>query len=1027
MFSHVTNDGKGVGEDFTRDGTRNLKGKPVLRSNTGKWKACYFMLLLVNQSFKMDTSWMSLPRATTEYVKGLDKFLDFIFSIEGKNGQISCPCIDCGNQIWVDQEEARTHLQCVGFIKGYRFTPLNSKPCDTPMMDAEDDMQGLVHDAFHGYGENRYDNEIGTQNENQSMHTNTKKFYKVLEDAKKELYPGCKNFSVLSFIVRLFHSKCIGKCNDKGFSMILDTLREAFPDASIPKSLYDLRKIIRELGLSYDKIDACPNDCMLYWKENSKKTECDICHASRYKASENGSNHESTTPDTNKKIKNNGAKVLRHFPLIPRLQRLFMSSKTATSMRWHEESRTKDGYLRHPADSPAWKTFDFNYPDFANESRNVRLGLASDGFNPFGTMSVSHSTWPVVLMPYNLPPWMCMKQPYFMLSLLIPGPSAPGNNIDVYMEPLVAELQELWDINGVETYDASTKTSFKMRASLLWTISDFPAYANLSGWSTKGNHAFRKDKKSFDGTEEKDRQPRALTGPEVLEELNGFENKFGKLVNTNPNLPFNWKKRSIFFELPYWKDNLLRHNLDVMHIEKNVCDSVVGTLMNLDKKTKDHVKARLDLQEMGIRSELHPKVQNNNKLYLPPACFSMDKKEKDIFCRVLKKVKVPDGYAANISRCVDLKPPKLSGLKSHDSHILMQQLLPIALRNVLPKHVRYPVMKLCRYYKQLCSKVLNPNDLVRMENEIGKILCDLERIFPPSFFDVMVHLSVHLASEAKLGGTVHYRWMYPIERYLATLKSYVRNRSKPEGSIAEGYLAEECLSFCSLYLSSDVETIHNKTSRNYDDGGYDDILPIFSMSGRPIGATMVEILDLDILAKAHSYVLFNCSEIDEFRTEHLKIVRHENRKLREREIQRLHCETFESWFQDNVAKLHTRGDPRITEDLRNLASGPAEFVKKYKGFIINGFRFHTKSLEENRKTQNSGVMLDAMTNSFSSARDNNPIVGDVTYFGVLNDIIELEYAVDRKVVLFHCDWISNGSRKKQDENGFTLLNFEVAE
>ncbi|KAJ0765873.1 putative Transposase-associated domain-containing protein [Helianthus annuus] len=273
----------------------------------------------------MDTSWMSLPRATTtEYENGLDKFLDFIFSTEGKNGQISCPCIDCSNQIWVDREEARTHLQCVGFIKGYRIPPFISESCETPMLDAEDDMQGLVHDAFNGFGENIHENEIGTQNESQSMpNTNAKKFYKALEDAKKELYPGCK----------LFHSKCIGKCNDEGFSMMLDTLREAFPYASIPKSLYDLRKIIRELGLSYDKIDACPNDCMLYWKENSKKTECDICHTSRYKANEIDPDDELTIPDTDKKIKKIGAKVLRHFPLIPRLQRLFMSSKTAASMR----------------------------------------------------------------------------------------------------------------------------------------------------------------------------------------------------------------------------------------------------------------------------------------------------------------------------------------------------------------------------------------------------------------------------------------------------------------------------------------------------------------------------------------------------------------------------------------------------------------------------------------------------------------------------------------------------------------------
>lgn len=107
-----------------------------------------------------------------------------------------------------------------------------------------------------------------------------------------------------------------------------------------------------------------------------------------------------------------------------------------------------------------------------------------------------------------------------------------------------------------------------------------------------------------------------------------------------------------------------------------------------------------------------------------------------------------------------------------------------------------------------------------------------------------------------------------------------------------------------------------------------------------------------------------------------------------------------------------------------MASGPTEIVKQYKGFIINGFRFHTKHLEHKRKTQNSGVMLEAMTNSFSSARDSNHVIGDVTYYGVLNDIIELEYSFDKKVVLFDCDWISNGRRKRIDENGFTLLNFK---
>lgn len=92
----------------------------------------------------------------------------------------------------------------------------------------------------------------------------------------------------------------------------------------------------------------------------------------------------------------------------------------------------------------------------------------------------------------------------------------------------------------------------------------------------------------------------------------------------------------------------------------------------------------------------------------------------------------------------------------------------------------------------------------------------------------------------------------------------MRNRSKPEGSIAEGYLVEECMSFCSLYLSPDVETRHNRASRNYDDGGCVDILPIFSMPGRPVGAAVIKALDLETLTKAHTYVLFNCNKIEEF-------------------------------------------------------------------------------------------------------------------------------------------------------------------
>ena len=190
--------------------------------------------------------------------------------------------------------------------------------------------------------------------------------------------------------------------------------------------------------------------------------------------------------------------------------------------------------MSHPVDSLSWKRFDSLNPTFASEHRNVRLRLASDGFNPCSNKSIAHSTWPIVLIPYNLPQWICMKQPFFMFLLLIPSPTAPRNEIDMYLQPLIDELQELWEYE-VATYDVVSKQNFRMHATILWTISDFLAHASLSRWSTKGqfsclscnketcsywlqhkrkfcyisyrqflrtNHIFRCDKRSFNGEEE---------------------------------------------------------------------------------------------------------------------------------------------------------------------------------------------------------------------------------------------------------------------------------------------------------------------------------------------------------------------------------------------------------------------------------------------------------------------------------------------------------------------------------------------
>ncbi|KAF7139861.1 hypothetical protein RHSIM_Rhsim06G0085100 [Rhododendron simsii] len=1010
----------------------------------------------------MDKSWMYQSRLTSEYLNGVEGFLNFAFQNASIDGKIVCPCVKCGNGRWVMRSEAVDHLVCDGFIKGYTkwiahgeaLSSTTTAPIAANSGNAlgtNNSMREMLHDTF---GISNRDVGMDDMPSNVELsNADAKKFFKLVSDAQKPLYPGCKEFSKLSLLVELFHNKCLGKWTNDSFTRLLRTFNRALPEGEkLPNSYYEAKKVLGELGLSYKKIHACPNDCMLYWKEHIDDTECHVCHEQRYKTVDN---HEGAEGTSAKKCKKVPRKVLRHFPLIPRLQRLFMSSKIASFMKWHDEGRTKDGCMRHPADSPAWQTFDFKHKEFAKDSRNVRLGLASDGFNPFGMMSNVHSTWPVILMPYNLPPWMCMKQPYFIMSLLIPGRSAPGNNIDVYLQPLIEELKELWGV-GVDTLDASTNQNFKMHAALMWTINDFPAYANLSGWSTKGrlacpschkdtcsswlkysgkhiymdhrrfledSHKFRRDKRSFNGKEERRKAPCRLTGSMIQDQLKGVQFKFGKLVKDNPKLPFNWKKPSIFFELPYWKDNLLRHNLDVMHIEKNVCDSVLATLLNLIGKSKDHWKARQDLKDMGFRSELHPIEDESGRTYLPAACFSMTKKEKDIFYKVLQNVKVPDGYASNISRSFQNKEHKVSGMKSHDNHILMQQLLPLALRRVLPKQVRSPLIKLCNFFRELCSKVLHARDLIRLEKQIAITLCELERIFPPSFFDIMMHLPIHLATEAKLAGPVHYRWMYPIERYLATLKSYVRNKNRPEGSIAEGYLAEECLTFCSRYLE-DVETRFNRVGRNDDEGSTVAArLPIFATQGRPFGKVVTETLDQETLVKAHQYVLFNCDAVDKFSNQHQTMTRDQNPRLHLWEIQRMHNEKFASWFGNHVQDLQLAEDEQLSEELRALARGPDDVGKRYTGYLINGFRFHTREVERRRKFQNSGVVVTATTTSFSSASDNNPVAGDIAYYGVLTDVIELSYFGGRKVVLFKCDWMSEGKNRRPDEHGFTLVNF----
>ncbi|XP_057723958.1 uncharacterized protein LOC130939908 [Arachis stenosperma] len=573
-----------------------------------------------------------------------------------------------------------------------------------------DDIDGLLRDAFG--------NMTNLEEENNGLNEDAKRFYKLVDEAGLELYPNCTiGFSRLSFIIRLYHLKCLHGWSNTSFTSLLELLKEAITDLNIPTSSNKAKNMVKDLGLDYENIDACPNDYMLYWNEYINDSVFHICRESRYNQTPTMEGNEDDFALPNK-VHKVAVKTLRYFSLIPRLKRLFMCPNTAEALRWHDKQRLKDGCIRHLADGQAWKNLDTRYLNFSKELHNLSLGFASDGFNPFRTMNVSYSTWPVVLMVYNFPSWMSMKSEYCMLSLLIPGPCSLGNNTDIFLQPLMEELKELW-VSGIDTYDSFKGETFQMHDALLWTINDFPAYAMLSGWSTKGklacpccnhdtsfcylkhsqkavymdhrrflpvDHAWRSNKRSFNGKTEFRDPPRMLTGEEVLDMLKSIDNALGKT--------------------------------------QSKIDSIIGTLLDIPGKTKDHAKARYDLKEMGIRKNLHPiNTKDGKRIKLARACFSMTKGEKSIFCGVLKKTKLLDGSASNISRCVQQEERKLYGYKTHDAHFMLHYLLQIPIKSILPDHVAVPLVRLCSFFRRLCQKEISLEEINGLESEIVETLC----------------------------------------------------------------------------------------------------------------------------------------------------------------------------------------------------------------------------------------------------------------------------------------------------------------
>ncbi|KAI5316717.1 hypothetical protein L3X38_036424 [Prunus dulcis] len=865
----------------------------------------------------MDKSWMHSDRRSKAYEFGVEAFLNFAVENLLTTTHIRCPCIKCVNLKLFGVGIIRDHVYFNGIDQSYKNWTFHGKPWEATTNASRNVEEDDGHSRYSFVSEeiDMDDNDFG------DFGSDPYEFANVIGDGDQPVYPGCRKYTKLSALVKLYNLKAKHRMSDVCFTELLILQGDLLPEGNtIPTSMYEAKKTLCALGLSYEKMHACPNDCILYWEEYEDSTNCPTCGISRWKEGKDSILKEGVP-----------AKVVWYFPPIPRFKRMFQSHETTKSLTWHAARKSIDGQMSHPADSPSWKLLDDKWPEFVHD-----------------------------------------------VNLIDFDPKQPGNDIDVYLEPLIDDLKSLWvGIRGV--YDAHNGEYFTLRAALMWTINDFPAYGNLSGCVVKGykacpicgddtpshrlknghkicyighrkwlpiNHPYRRQRAAFNGKPEYGIPPEPLTGEEVLH-----------MVENGDRVC--WKKKSIFFDLEYWKYLPVRHALDVMHIEKNVCDSIIGTLLEIPGKNKDGIAARLDLLNMGVKTDLQPEY-GERRTRLPPGPWNLSKAEKREVCNSFYGMKVPKGYSSNIKNLVSLQDSRLLGLKSHDCHTLMQQLLPVAIRSVLEKPARYAITRLCFFFNAICAKTVDVSKLDKLEEDVVVTLCLLEKYFPPSFFDIMVHLVVHLVREVRLCGPVYFRWMYPFERYMKVLKGYVQNRTRPEGCIAERYIAEEAVEFSTQHLS-DVSTVGVPSSQK------------MGVSKPLSGCTMS-----------------NTEEVLPYIEQHMIHIKTAYPKFRKRTkwLQHKHNSTFIQWLRFKVQSELEEDNHGVSENLRWLAAGPNMAVPLYRSYLIKGIKFNIKAQDDVRTTQN---YLLAHTMQVASAKDKNPILSNMGFYGVIQEIWDLDY------------------------------------
>ena len=252
---------------------------------------------------------MFKDRRSREYEEGVEYFINFALQHCSNQSSIRCPCMRCGNLIHHTPNKIREHMFFNGIDHSYHRWYWHGEAGPTSKQPSE---MAQCYDTMD-CGDVASTIEMVHATEDEFM-TDPKSFKQLLEDAKKPLYPGCVQFTKLSALVKLYNVKARYGWSDKSFSDLLQILGDMLPvNNEMPLSMYEAKKTLNALGMEYEKIHACPNDCILYRNELKDASSCPTCGMSRWKANKAGVRSTKRIP----------GKVLWYFPPIPRFKRIF--------------------------------------------------------------------------------------------------------------------------------------------------------------------------------------------------------------------------------------------------------------------------------------------------------------------------------------------------------------------------------------------------------------------------------------------------------------------------------------------------------------------------------------------------------------------------------------------------------------------------------------------------------------------------------------------------------------------------------